>query len=40
MFTPKDNPAYQKLAKDATQMVVGWLQNDWYKSSSQGAIEG
>jgi len=40
MFTPKDNPAYEKLANDATQMIVRWVQKDWYESSGRAAIEG
>jgi hypothetical protein len=38
MFEPKENPNYEKLAKDARDMVVGWLRNDWYESSSDDAI--
>lgn len=40
MFTPKDNPAYEKLANDATQLIVRWVQKDWYESSGRAAIEG
>ncbi|KAK3368136.1 hypothetical protein B0H63DRAFT_70067 [Podospora didyma] len=34
MFEPKDNPAYDKLANNAKDMISGWLRNDWYESSS------
>ncbi|KAK3692216.1 hypothetical protein B0T22DRAFT_495480 [Podospora appendiculata] len=33
MFEPKENPGYEKLAKDARDMVASWLRNDWYESS-------
>lgn len=34
MFDPKENPGYKKLSKDATDLIAGWLHNDWYESSS------
>lgn len=37
MFEPRDNPDYEKLARDARNMVAGWLRNDWYESSSADA---
>lgn len=36
MFEPKENPAYEKMANDARDMIAGWLQNDWYADT--GAI--
>ncbi|KAK4106379.1 hypothetical protein N658DRAFT_490995 [Parathielavia hyrcaniae] len=38
MFEPQDNPGYQKLAIEARDMVVSWLRNDWYESSSADAV--
>ncbi|KAL2263748.1 hypothetical protein VTK26DRAFT_5392 [Humicola hyalothermophila] len=38
MFEPKNNPNFEKLARDARDMVAGWLRNDWYESSSADAI--
>ncbi|KAG5796087.1 hypothetical protein H9Q69_004882 [Fusarium xylarioides] len=35
MFTPRENPGYNKLAQDATEMIRGWLQNDWYETSAE-----
>ncbi|KAJ9154923.1 Very-long-chain (3R)-3-hydroxyacyl-CoA dehydratase [Pleurostoma richardsiae] len=35
MFEPKENPGYEKLAQDATQMITSWTRNDWYESSGQ-----
>ncbi|KAK0621155.1 hypothetical protein B0T17DRAFT_277747 [Bombardia bombarda] len=40
MFEPKLNPGYEKLAKDAQDMITSWLQNDWYKSSDSGDTIG
>ncbi|KAL1869177.1 hypothetical protein VTK73DRAFT_3346 [Phialemonium thermophilum] len=39
MFTPRDNPGYEKLATDAKDLIVLWLHNDWYASSSQAQID-
>ncbi|KAK3322256.1 hypothetical protein B0H66DRAFT_553836 [Apodospora peruviana] len=36
MFEPTQNPGYEKLARDATDMIKGWLLNDWYESSTSG----
>lgn len=33
MFTPRENPEYNKLAQDATEVIRGWLQNGWYETS-------
>ncbi|KAH6888610.1 hypothetical protein B0T10DRAFT_488511 [Thelonectria olida] len=33
MFTPRENPGYEALSKDAAGLVAEWLQNDWYESS-------
>lgn len=33
MFEKKENPAYDKLAGDARDLVAGWLQNEWYETS-------
>lgn len=33
MFERKQNPAYDKLVNDATTLIHGWLQNDWYETS-------
>lgn len=38
MFEPKENPGYEKLANNARDMVVGWMNNDWYEASSADAI--
>jgi hypothetical protein len=38
MFEPHENPGYQKLCFDATQMIKGWLNNDWYEASSEERI--
>ncbi|KAK3504531.1 hypothetical protein B0T13DRAFT_6955 [Neurospora crassa] len=38
MFDLKDNPGYTKLAHDARDMIVKWLQNDWYESSNGDVI--
>lgn len=38
MFEPKENPAYEKLVRDATSMVKDWLNNDWYEDSSKDRI--
>lgn len=38
MFEPKDNPAYEKLANDARDMIAAWLRNDWYESNLAEAI--
>ncbi|KAI9166774.1 hypothetical protein HJFPF1_02888 [Paramyrothecium foliicola] len=34
MFEAKENPGYDQLADDATELIRGWLQNDWYETSS------
>lgn len=33
MFTPGENPGYDKLLQDATGLIAEWLQNDWYATS-------
>lgn len=33
MFTPSENPGYDRLLQDATGLVAGWLSNEWYESS-------
>jgi hypothetical protein len=38
MFEPKENPGFERLSYDATDMVAGWFRNDWYESSSAGAV--
>lgn len=38
MFEPRDNPGYEKLARDATDMIASWFRTDWYESSSAGAV--
>lgn len=38
MFEPKENPAYEKLVRDAASMIKGWLNNDWYEDSSKDRI--
>ena len=40
MFEPKENPGYEKLVRDAAQMVKTWLNNDWYEDSSKDRIGG
>ncbi|KFA50447.1 hypothetical protein S40293_08960 [Stachybotrys chartarum IBT 40293] len=35
MFEPKNNPNYEELLEDATEVIAGWLHNDWYASSSE-----
>jgi hypothetical protein len=35
MFTPRENPGYNKLAQDATEVIHGWLQNGWYETSAE-----
>jgi hypothetical protein len=41
MFEAKENPGYERLSQDATGLIKGWLQNDWYRTSSdpKGLIE-
>lgn len=39
MFEPKENPAYEKLANDAKQLITAWTKNDWYESATKEAIE-
>ena len=39
MFEPKENPAYEKLANDAKQLITTWTKNDWYESATKEAIE-
>ncbi|KAK1827785.1 hypothetical protein QBC39DRAFT_290595 [Podospora conica] len=38
MFEPKENPGYEKLANDATEMIASWFRTDWYETSSAGAV--
>lgn len=33
MFEPKENPGYEKLSQDAKELIVGWVQGDWYEAS-------
>lgn len=33
MFELKENPAYENLSQDATTLIVGWVEKDWYESS-------
>lgn len=33
MFTPRENPGYEKLSTDAAGLIAGWLQNGWYENS-------
>lgn len=35
MFTPRENPGYNKLTQDATGVIHSWLQNDWYDTSAE-----
>jgi hypothetical protein len=35
MFEPKENPGYERLSQDAKDMIVGWLQNEWYQTSTE-----
>lgn len=35
MFEPNNNPGYNVLLKDATELVVTWTRNEWYESSSE-----
>lgn len=39
MFEANENPGYDQLVKDATQLVAKWLDNDWYKASGQAESE-
>jgi hypothetical protein len=39
MFTPKDNPGYNKLVKDGAALISRWSKNDWYEGSSAAQIE-
>lgn len=35
MFEEKENPGYERLAQDAKGLVIEWLSNDWYETSSE-----
>ncbi|KAF9771134.1 hypothetical protein IL306_011236 [Fusarium sp. DS 682] len=35
MFTPRENPGYNKLVQDASNVIHGWLQNGWYETSAE-----
>jgi hypothetical protein len=35
MFEAKENPGYEELTQEATGLIRGWLQNEWYETSSQ-----
>ncbi|KAF7542313.1 hypothetical protein G7046_g10180 [Stylonectria norvegica] len=35
MFTPRENPGYEKLSQDAKGLIARWAKNDWYESSSE-----
>ena len=41
MFVPDENPGYEAMSQEATNLVVKWLQNDWYQSSfeEKGRVE-
>lgn len=34
MFEPKENPAYEKLCRDAAGLIARWTRNDWYDGSA------
>lgn len=38
MFDPKENPGYDQMSKDATGLIAGWLQNNWYESSAEDML--
>ncbi|KAL4726234.1 hypothetical protein ACLX1H_006912 [Fusarium chlamydosporum] len=38
MFTPKENPGYNKLTQDATEVIHSWLQNNWYETSAEDPL--
>ncbi len=34
MFEPRENPGYEKMLNEATEMVASWVRNnDWYSSA-------
>jgi hypothetical protein len=41
MFERKENPGFDRLSREATELIVSWARNDWYETSfeSKGAIE-
>jgi hypothetical protein len=39
MFTPGENPGYDKLVKDGAAMISKWSKNDWYEASTAAQIE-
>lgn len=34
MFFPKDNPGYYALSEHAKKLIVEWMTNEWYESST------
>lgn len=34
IFLPRDNPAYYKLAHDAAETLVSWIDQGWYESAT------
>ncbi|KAF5024007.1 hypothetical protein F66182_3953 [Fusarium sp. NRRL 66182] len=38
MFTPRENPGYNKLVQDATEVIHEWLQNEWYETSAEDPL--
>ncbi len=40
MFEPGENPAYETLADNAAGLIEGWLQNEWYETSTQRVGQG
>ncbi|KAL3964586.1 hypothetical protein ACCO45_001590 [Purpureocillium lilacinum] len=40
MFEPGENPAYEALADNAAGLIEGWLQNEWYETSTQRVGQG
>ncbi|KAH6704483.1 hypothetical protein EV126DRAFT_458254 [Verticillium dahliae] len=37
MFERKNNPGYEALARDATDLIATWTRNAWYESSVEDA---
>lgn len=35
MFEPNENPGYERLSQNAKDLIVEWLQNDWYQTSAE-----
>ncbi|KAF4551107.1 Hypothetical protein D9617_14g075630 [Elsinoe fawcettii] len=36
MFTPADNPGYYKMSEQARNLLVGWVDKEWYEGSGEG----